>query len=354
MPASAHAPNPAPRPKFMQFLSLTHYPTHGFIYTSEPTDLPPPQSVAAAGPGAAAGAGAGNHIPTAAAAGAAGAVAGAPSPIPQPQPQKMQMQTQAQQGIPTTTAPGAPVPTSAPAPAPANPNAALPALTPMIMRTVPLPSYGALFQHFVRACEPMWCHRHTVSVPAGIVYDVGDFRVRMGDVRQTQPVARLRGTVVEIEWRGPSVVQSLTRSAWNSNNGGQQQQQEEEEKEEDGDGSDSGIDLTFSADHYLPDESAIDEEYRSTAQLIREFWARWGIDGAREAILVPDVGREVKEQRRRLREGKGVTRKGHQRKKAAEGTRGWGWGWGDQEEDPDPTAGVDLARQYMEIFRFNR
>ncbi|KAL1997570.1 hypothetical protein VTN02DRAFT_1451 [Thermoascus thermophilus] len=218
----------------------------------------------------------------------------------------------------------------------------------MLMRTVPLPAYGALFQHFVRACEPMWCHRHTVSVPAGIVYDVGDFRVRVGDVRQTQPVARVRGTVVEVEWRGPS----LTRAALNNNNtnnrsssshNGWQQQQEDDDSD-----SDSGTDLIL-------DEAAIDEDYALTAHLIREFWARLGVDGAREAILVPDVGREVKTlllRRRGESKKMQMKQKHHRRRAADEGS--WGWGRGDLEEDPDPNAGVDLARQYMEIFRFNR
>lgn len=221
----------------------------------------------------------------------------------------------------------------------------------MIMRTVPLPSYGTLFQHFVRACEPMWCHRHTVSVPAGIVYDVGDFRVRMGDVRQTQPVARVRGTVVEIEWKGPSLSQSALN---NNNNNTHNNSHNGWQQEDDGNGSDSGIDLSLTPELVL-DDSAIDEEYTFTAQLIREFWARLGIEGAREAILVPDVGKEVKELLRRKREetekgAAALSKKKHRRRAADEGS----WGWGDLEEDPDPNAGVDLARQYMEIFRFNR
>ncbi|CAI7606977.1 unnamed protein product [Penicillium bialowiezense] len=186
-------------PRYMQFLSLTHYPTHGFIYTSEPDKEPPSDQ-----------------------------------PLP------------------------------------------------MVMTTVPPAAHATLFQHFTFACQPFWAHRLTFAVSNGMVYDVGDFRVRLGDVRQTFPTARVRGTVVEIEWRGPSIVE----------------------------GEFEGI-----------REEDVDAEYAATAELIREFWGRLGMQG-REAILVPGVGGEIKE---RLR-GKG---------------------------DGD-SAGTDVARQFMEVLRFNR
>lgn len=216
----------------------------------------------------------------------------------------------------------------------------------MIMSTVPLPSSATLFQHFVYACQPFWCHRHTHAVLAGLVYDVGDFRIRLGDVRQTQPVARVRGTVVEVEWRGPSLVDSVPSA------------KRDVSKEKttgpdgavvgDGDGDeddDSGVDMVFDS----VTEEDIDAEYVATAALIREFWEKLNIEGAREAILVPDVGKEVKERLRKWRqqEGKG------------EGSKNQGVVEGEDgplspDEDPDPEAGVDVARQFMEIFRFNR
>jgi hypothetical protein len=93
------------------------------------------------------------------------------------------------------------------------------------------------------------------------------------------------------------------------------------------------------------EEADIDTEYGATASLIREFWAKLGVEGAREAILVPDIGKEAK---RRLHEMK------------LEDKQAPGRTWKDDEgaqqadEDPDSDAGVDVARQYMEIFRFNR
>ncbi|OJJ40728.1 hypothetical protein ASPWEDRAFT_166791 [Aspergillus wentii DTO 134E9] len=281
LPASA-SQRPA-HPRYMQFLSLSYHSNHGFIYTS-------PSAGGAQNPNAPQVPPAGNPV-AAASPPAASDGAGA-------------------------TAPGA-----------------SPTGSSMIMTTVPLPSYGTLYQHFVYACQPFWCHRHTVTVPGGMVYDVGDFRVRIGDVRQTQPSARVRGTVVEVEWRGPSLVSSI--ASQDSHN-----RKASEEEQASDDDADSGIDLTFSA----IEEADIDAEYAATATLIREFWARLGIDGAREAILVPDFGKEVKDQLRRLRQ---------QDKRGTQSAADRGWSW-QQDEDPDPEAGVDLARQFMEIFRFNR
>ncbi|KAB8072951.1 mediator complex, subunit Med20 [Aspergillus leporis] len=289
LPASA-SQRPA-QARYMQFLSLTYFPNHGFIYTSQPPEKTPHAQPSAGSPGTVA--------------------SGAASPVTPTPAQSQQTAT---------------------APAPTNPD-----YSAMVMTTVPLPACSTLFQHFVYACQPFWCHRHTVTVPGGVVYDVGDFRVRIGDVRQTQPAARVRGTVVEIGWKGPSLVTSIAslyaqskKALRGLGDGGLLD-----------DDNDSGIDMAF------PDsieEADIDAEYAATATLIREFWARLSIEGAREAILVPDVGKEVKDQLRKLKQ------QGNQKSQ-----RSFNDGEGQQvDEDPDPEAGVDVARQFMEIFRFNR
>jgi hypothetical protein len=203
---------------------------------------------------------------------------------------------------------------------------------PMVMTTVPPPAYKTLFQHFTYACQPFWCHRLTVTVPNGVVYDVGDFRVRMGDVRQTFPAARARGSIVEIEWRGPSVVDSLS---------GMQQP-----RSDGGEDVDSGVDMSFCA----LEEADVDAEYVATASLIREFWGRLGVSGAKEAILLPGVGKEVKVKLGRVRTGK---RDGESKVRDEIGML-VGVGSVPFEDDVDPTAGTDAARQYMEVLRFNR
>jgi hypothetical protein len=152
----------------------------------------------------------------------------------------------------------------------------------------------------------------------------------------------MRGTVVVIEWRGPSLATTLS---------GLYRSRRQKKRvvsntymwdNDDGEDDDSGIDMAF------PDgveEADIDAEYAATAALIREFWAKLEIEGAREAILVPDVGKEVKERLRKLKQPdkQGVSHIGNED------------GSGLQvDEDPDPDAGVDVARQFMEIFRFNR
>ncbi|KAJ5105256.1 Mediator complex subunit Med20 [Penicillium alfredii] len=280
LPASANSAQRPAKPRYMQFLSLTHYPHHGFIYASEPAEKP-------------------FHPPGAASASPAGGAPASASPPP--------------------TGPG-----------PGTGATAVDSAA-MVMTTVPPSAYGTLFQHFTYACQPFWCHRLTVAVPSGVVYDVGDFRVRLGDVRQTYPAARVRGTVVEIEWRGPSVVGSLPTNP------------DDAIVSED---ADSGIDVSFSA----IEDADIDAEYAATASLIREFWGRLGLEGAREAILVPGVGKEVKERLRRY--------KSQPRHPSVSGTLSDELagvvGVSGAEDDPDPQAGADVARQFMEVLRFNR
>lgn len=162
----------------------------------------------------------------------------------------------------------------------------------------------------------------TVSVSNGVVFDVGDFRVRLGDVRQTWPTTRARGTVVEIEWRGPTLVDTVASSLSRSG----------EDKSADGD-SDSGIDIDCST----VDEADLDAEFTATAVLIREFWGRLGVEGAREAILVPGYGKEIKDCLRKLRVRKKVRGQGSV-----------------VDNEADLYAGADLAKQYMEVLRFNR
>ncbi|EAW10456.1 uncharacterized protein ACLA_049280 [Aspergillus clavatus NRRL 1] len=274
-------PQRSAQPRYMQFLSLSYYPNHGFIYTSPNPETP--------------GLNGGNNSNA-------------------------------------TAPPGATQPAH-----PGTPNSAPAEGSGLVMATVPLPSCGTLFKHFVYACQPFWCHRHTVAVPGGTVYDVGDFRVRIGDVRQTQPAVRPRGTVVEIEWRGPSLVTSISTQYSQSRRGSSLSQTDSSAGDHD-----SAIDLAMFSSI---EDTDVDAEYVATAALIREFWSKLGIDGAREAILVPDVGKEVKKQLRKLKQQE----------------KGGDWSPtndnGDMvrtDEDPDPDAGTDLARQFMEIFRFNR
>ncbi|KAJ5272750.1 hypothetical protein N7478_007875 [Penicillium angulare] len=277
-------------PHYMHFLSIaTHYPKHGFIYTAGPPKAPNPQLSLSTSTGNGA------------------------TPGQSPNPQAT--------NINSPQAPGPSMPT--PPQLQSNTDSKSFAAGSEVMTIVPSSSFGMLFSHFVYACQPFWAHRMTVSVSNGVVFDVGDFRVRLGDVRQVWPTARARGTVVEIEWRGPTLVDTVASSL---GRGG------EDNANADGD-ADLGIDVDFSA----VDEADLDAEFIATATLIREFWGRLGIEGAREAILVPGYGKEIKGCLRRLRA---------REKRGGEETVA--------ENEADIYAGADLAKQYMEVLRFNR
>ncbi|KAF7712998.1 Uncharacterized protein PECH_007233 [Penicillium ucsense] len=277
-------PQPTPQgqrpaqPRYLQLLSLSHYPTHGFIYTSEATEKL-------------------THRPS---------LSTSASPVP-----------------------GAASPAQ-----PASAQIGAAGSSPMVMTTVPPAAYKTLFQHFTYACQPIWCHRLTFTVPNGIVYDVGDFRVRMGDVRQTFPAVRPRGAVVEIEWRGPSMVDSLAAVQNRSAASGLRTDSEE--------AGETGVD-----DSFLDlEEADVDAEYAATASLIREFWGRLGVPGAREAVLLPDLGKEVKEKLGKMKTG---NRGGSGRRREMDEVENLtGYGGVSFENDVDPTAGTDVARQYME------
>ncbi|EED14948.1 conserved hypothetical protein [Talaromyces stipitatus ATCC 10500] len=284
LPASAHAPNPAPKPRYVQFLSMTNYPKVGFIYASENVDGENPKTK-------------------------------------------------------TTTESG------------------------MIMSTVPNASSTEIFRHFVRCCEPIWCHRHSVSV-TGAVYEVGDFRVRLGEVRQMQPHARPRGTIMEIEWKGPSMIAAALSTSFLDHDGSQIGNEMD---------IDGGIDSDMETP-YIPTEAQIQLEYEQVSHLIKEFWTciynsndsnnnkQLSAAAVQEAILIPDVGREVKQKIAQRRQPGWQEREKRRRKKRREAIaldRSWG-GFSEKqqqqqdEEEEDIEGDVDLARQYMELFRFNR
>lgn len=258
----------------MQFMHLSHSPKNGFLYTSESPEKPfhPPHSAT-------------------------------PTPAP------------SFQGNPSSQSTSTP-PSLSQSTSLSNSFAA--DVPPMIMTVLPLQSFNMLFQHFVYACQPFWAHRLTLAVPQGVIYDMGDFRVRLGDVRQTFPTARPRGTLIEIEWRGPTVIDTV--AAAYSVPG----------RNDDGD-SDSGIEVDFS----VIEEADIDAEFEATATLIRDFWGRLRVEGAREAILVPGFGKEVKE-----RFSKWQARKAGGKDPVV--------------DSEDLHVNADLARQYMEVLRFNR
>jgi hypothetical protein len=99
-----------------------------------------------------------------------------------------------------------------------------------------------MLQLVVGKLSPLWSHRQTLLVGNGLAFEMDDFRVKVGEMRQGQ-TGLVKGTVVEVEWLAAA--------------------DEDSEEESDGD----------------------------TAQLvIRAFWNTLGIDGAREVMRVPGSG----------------------------------------------------------------
>jgi hypothetical protein len=157
---------------------------------------------------------------------------------------------------------------------------------------------------------------------------------------------------MEIEWRGPSLLQSASISP---------RVDVDDDDDDNGKGEeavDSGVDVS-----YVPTDAEIDAEYTQTAQMIREFWMRLAVanKNTSEAILVPDTGKELKAKLHQRREPGWRDREVRRRQKrreaiAIEGSwgAGGGGGGGVADAEEDVVAGVDLARQYMEIFRFTR
>lgn len=198
------------------------------------------------------------------------------------------------------------------------------------MITVDPQSYGSFLAMTLRACEPLWCLRHTVAVQGGLYFTISDFHVRVGDVRQTQPVHRMRGTVVEIGYRGPSSSSGDAAAAAASS-------MVADAAAADKNGEMGGRNILLPppppSQGAQKDPILTSEDWEDGAALIREFWSTISVPGAREAILVPGVGTESCEA---IDQGK---------------TRLTAEGAGDAN---DGIAGVDLARQYMEVLRFNR
>ena len=102
-----------------------------------------------------------------------------------------------------------------------------------------------MVQLVVGKLSPLWSHRQMLHVGNGLAFEMEDFRVRVGEVRQGQS-ALVKGTVVEVEWLAAADGEPEEESDWD------------------------------------------------TAQLvIRAFWETLGIEGAREVMRVPGSGKRA-------------------------------------------------------------
>ncbi|KAK2863676.1 hypothetical protein FQN49_004108 [Arthroderma sp. PD_2] len=271
LPAANFPNNKVPTPRYMHLLSLSHYQSHGFVRISPRPEIDPLDPSATENQGPA-------------------------SSVPIPAQGFSSSPTQPQQAT-EGTKPSSPTQDEAHT---------------MKMITLEPQAYLSFFSMTTKFCQPLWNHRHTVVISMGEAYEVADFRVRIGEVRQTTPRPRLRGAIVEIEYRGPGERQS-----------GQSDQTSS--PEEDGF---SMPPVSHQANREV--DLPTDEDWELGVMLIRELWENFSIPGATESIQVPGVGME----RRKYFENGGASTHTARQKASI--------------------VGVDLARQYMEVFKFYR
>ena len=114
---------------------------------------------------------------------------------------------------------------------------------PAVITAVPSGPEGEALVELIRTkMSPLWAQKPTTFVKEGIVYEVADFRVRVGELKQGQQ-AQVRGCLVEIEWLG-SGGEVLDEGDWDVAEGA-----------------------------------------------IRAFWERLDVKGGKEFIRVPGVGK---------------------------------------------------------------
>jgi hypothetical protein len=92
------------------------------------------------------------------------------------------------------------------------------------MITIPAGPGGEEFtQLLVSRFGPLWTRRQVLQVSNGQAYEVGDFVVRFGEVREIRQgqggVQHIRGTVAQITWAGDEVdistAEASIREFWN-------------------------------------------------------------------------------------------------------------------------------------------
>ncbi|KAI9795630.1 MAG: hypothetical protein M1835_005415 [Candelina submexicana] len=118
------------------------------------------------------------------------------------------------------------------------------------MVTVPQGQTVELVQLMATKMGPLWTQRQTLHVSNGLSYDLQDFKVRLGEVKQGQN-AILKGVIAELEWLAGS----------GSHTWGKQ-------------------------------KDAETDDWETGELIIRALWEGLDIPGSRETIRVPGVGQE--------------------------------------------------------------
>ena len=126
--------------------------------------------------------------------------------------------------------------------------------------------------------SPLWALRQMVSVVGGVGFEVGDFGVRIGEVRQGVGGGALmvRGAVVEVEWRGG-------RGGGSGDGGRRKRREEEEETKREG--------RRGKNDEEEEEEEEEEDDWNAAETMIRTFWEGLGLgtSRAREFLRVPGI-----------------------------------------------------------------
>ena len=79
-------------------------------------------------------------------------------------------------------------------------------------------------QLLIARLGPMWALRQTLQVNQGLTFEVDDFRIRLGEVKQGQGSSQqTKGVIVELEWLGEMEIEAVAaeeaiKSFWSSLN----------------------------------------------------------------------------------------------------------------------------------------
>ncbi|KAI9823034.1 MAG: hypothetical protein M1832_002688 [Thelocarpon impressellum] len=73
------------------------------------------------------------------------------------------------------------------------------------MVAVPAPGQADELSHLLTTkMGPLWTSRQSLLVSHGAAFELEDFRVRLGELRQAQGAQMSRGVIIEVEWLGDS------------------------------------------------------------------------------------------------------------------------------------------------------
>jgi len=137
--------------------------------------------------------------------------------------------------------------------------------------TVPAEQFDSFYNILTSKFAALWSPRPVASVSNGVAYSLGDFVVRLGELRQGTGQQPVKGVVV--------CIQTAPQSA---------AQVDGEHDIAALDGEDTGI-------------KEEEDEIQTTQALIRDLWKGFGVEGAKEMITASNSQRDADRQFQEIR-----------------------------------------------------